>query len=261
MVSNQKGNVFIGIVATFLIISMVYFLLVPDSKEKEAEKEPLPSPLSESLSESTNIPLPQHPKQPYDGKFSWTNKVDLTENPFGSSDSDLSSQFKFPEKKIQPDINQDLKEPQPAPEKITNIFAETPTGYAFPAKSDYLDGYPYNHDKGSMLVTIDNTVNHSDLLVYLFRISDVTNKEVKKPTFSRAIYVKHGETIVVDDLISGVYSLRWLQLDTGTAYEYQTFDLYKDNKFQYNRFFKFSHSNHGNLKKVPLTAFYPRTAK
>lgn len=258
MVKHQKGNIFIGIVATIFIMTMVYFLLVPESNDKKKNKEPLPSPLTEHLSESTNIPAPKMPVAPYEGSFSWTNKVDITENPFGESNASLSKTFSFSEKQKRENINQDLVEPKHTVEKVTNIFNDTPTGYAFPAQSDYLDGYPYNHDNGTMLITIDNTENQSDLLVYLFRLSDVTNKDVKNPIFSRAIYVKNGEKLVVNDLISGVYSLRWLQLDSGAAYEYHNFDLYKDNKYQYNRFFKFNHKTQVNLKKIPLNAFYAK---
>lgn len=258
MIKHQKGNIFIGIVATVVIMTMVYLLLVPESKAKDKNKEPLPSPLTEHLSKSTNIPAPKMPAAPYDGTFSWTNKVDITENPFGESDASLSKTFSFPDKPKKENINQDLVEPKPMAEKVTNIFSDTPTGYAFPVKSDFLDGYPYNHDNGSMMVTIDNTSNQSDLLVYLFRHSDVTNKQVSKPVFSRAVFVKSKELFVVDDLISGVYSLRWLQLDSGTAYEYHSFDLYKDNKYKYNRFFKFHQSHQKDLKKIPLTAFYSK---
>lgn len=261
MLQKQKGNIFIGIVATVVIMTMIYFLFVPQVKQR-MNKQKIPSPLASQLSEHTNIPVPPLEKEKYDGVFSWTTKVDIKENPFNTEASDIGNGFKFKEreKKPVPEINADLKEPQIAIQEKTNIFDETPTGYAFPIKSDYLDGYPYNHDKGSLLLTVDNTNNKTDLIIYLFRLADITNKERITPQFSRAIYVKHNEKFVIDDLMSGVYNLRWLELNSGKASEYQPFELYKDNKYQYNRYFKFNENHKKEFKKIPLSAFYTKTS-
>lgn len=258
MRNSQKGNIFIGLIATIIIFTMIYFLFVPQVQQR-FKKQEIPSPLANQLSERTNIPVPPLQKEKYDGALSWTTRVDITENPFNTEAGDIGSSFKFTErKKVQPNINDDLKEPPLKVEEKTNIFDETPTGYAFPAHSDYLDGYPYNHDNGSLLLTIDNTENKTDLIIYLFRISDISSKDIKKPQFSRAIFVKHKEKMIVDDLISGVYTLRWLELNSGKASEYPAFDLYKDNKYQYNRYFKFNEAVNANFKKIPLTAFYTK---
>lgn len=252
----QKGNIFIGIIATIIILTMIYFLFVPQVKKKLNKQQEIPSTLANNLSEQSNIPVPELQKKEYDGAFSWTNKVDITENPFNTEASDIGADFKFKERSKDANINADLKEPA-AKKPKSNIFNETPTGYDFPLKSGFLDGYPYNHDKGTLLLTVDNSENKTDLIIYIYRISDVNNKAIQRPTFSRAFYVKSEDKFVINDLQSGVYNLRWLELNTGNAKEYKQFELHKDNKYQYNRYFKFNGNSDKHMTKIPLSAFYP----
>jgi hypothetical protein len=255
----HRGNVFIGLVATVLIFSMVYFLFVPKVKDRFTKQQEIPSKLASDLSQQTNIPTPDLPKKEYDGVFSWTNKVDITENPFNSDSSDISSSFKFKERSIEQDINADLVKENSKKVNKFNIFEETPTGYAFPSQSGYLDGYSYLFDKGSLLLTIDNSGNQTDLLIKLIRIGaiDSTSKGNTTPILARVIYVKHNEKITLNDLDSGIYRIDWLDLSNGQAYQYKNFQLYQDNRFQYNRYFKFNQQPNKDLKTIPMSNFYP----
>lgn len=251
----QKGNIFLGFIVTFIIISMIYFLIVPEAKNRADKNNPQPSELAKQISESNNLPLPEQPKQAYDGSFSWTNKVDITENPFGNPEADLSNTFKFPERKKVPQDTQ-LTTPTHEIIEVSNVFKDTPTGYDFPRESGYLDGFPYKFDKGSLLLTVNAEATKTDIMIYLFRLNNIQKTEKHSPLFARAIFIKHGESFVVNDLESGIYSLRWLELNSGNAYEYPKFEIYQDNKFKYNRYFKFNGTKTKSFKTIPLSSFY-----
>lgn len=123
------------------------------------------------------------------------------------------------------------------PEPIRSHVA--PNGKRWPAKADYIKGYPKLRTSGLSSVTVDNSQNDSDVFVKLVFLGSDKGYPVRQfyiPAFSRFTLVKVNAgdyDIRYRDLSSGElsrsepFSLTEIQTSKGTQYGNITMTLYK----------------------------------
>jgi hypothetical protein len=98
-------------------------------------------------------------------------------------------------------------------------------GSSFPTKSDYIQGYPRQHQGGYSSITIDNAQDNSDVFVKLFTLDSKPAKAV------RVFFIRAHDKFTVKELSAGKYDIRYRDLASGSLSRTDALQL-KENKTQ-----------------------------
>ena len=97
--------------------------------------------------------------------------------------------------------------------------ATAPNGTVWPSGSGYIEGYAHLNETGLSEVTIDNSLNDSDMFVKLVSLAGTTNLAV------RTMFVAAHARFSITALSAGPYDLRYRNLANGTLSRSQAFIL------------------------------------
>ena len=115
-------------------------------------------------------------------------------------------------------LNRILNQPIFHRKLIWSRPAAAPNGSPWPARSNYVAGYPRLNVSGIAKVTADNSGGPSDLLV---KLVDLDNRQ----RVVRVFFVKANDEFTLRDVKPGHYDVRYLNLDNGRIRESQLFEV------------------------------------
>lgn len=94
-----------------------------------------------------------------------------------------------------------------------------PTGYPWPERPGYIEGFARHHEDGLSSVTVDNTKNEHDVLVKLYALSETLAYPV------RAFFIPRGNSFTAQRVSPGTYDIRFQNLTTGEFLRSEPFTL------------------------------------
>jgi hypothetical protein len=129
--------------------------------------------------------------------------------------------------------------------------ATAPNGAAWPAKADYVQGYPSIHANGLSTVTIDNSQNDSDVFVKLVSLYGPQAFPV------RTFFVPAHGSFSLNRVTPGSYDIRYRDLSNGRLARSEAFSLEEistDDGNQYgNVTMTLYKVRHGNMQTYPIS--------
>jgi hypothetical protein len=131
---------------------------------------------------------------------------------------------------VQESVRTDRSERRHAVSDITSSHTDSnykrsataPNGQPWPSVPGYLLGTQVLHNDGYSVVTIDNTKSSSDMHVKL-----ATHEG--RPTTVREAYVPSGQSFKIEQIAPGTYTIRFMNLETGSAFRAEPFSLSERN--------------------------------
>lgn len=110
------------------------------------------------------------------------------------------------------------------PPKNDYIYSvKAPNGEDWPKKASYIKGYIKENNNGLSKLTINNSQNNSDIFVKLCDIS--TNP----PHRVRHIFIPAGQQFTIRNISSGIYDVRYKDLNTGKNAKSESVQLEETN--------------------------------
>lgn len=110
--------------------------------------------------------------------------------------------------------------PYQAPVQPTYVRPTTaPNGNPWPTSADYIKGYPRLNAKGLSTVTVDNSLNDSDVFVKLISLDSAQAYPV------RQFYIPAFGSFTLNKITAGSYDIRYRDLSNGDLSRSEAFNL------------------------------------
>lgn len=159
-----------------------------------------------------------------------------------------SDQHSSPPRGPKPYVANPVPSSPPRPSYVRPAAA--PNGEPWPAKADYVRGYPRIHNNGLSTVTVDNSQNDSDVFVKLVSLDGPQAFPV------RTFFIPAHGTFSLNRVTAGTYDIRYRDLVTGRLSRSEEFSLEETPTYDGTRYSNITITlykvRHGNMQTYGL---------
>ncbi|WP_436659848.1 hypothetical protein [Acinetobacter sp. P1(2025)] len=238
---HQKGSAIIAIILLFIIVLTVYLIMYKIKHPKNTTRNEYQSG-QQSTPSNNQQPNNQQP-----------NNTAADNTPVILEDGEIINPFYLGPNNLQgirtereAAKNQDTATSNsPTPDSDQNAISYhqeiiLPNGKPIPLQSGLIGDIPQKYNNGSINININNSMSKSNIIVYLYHMRPLnTPPSQNVEELSAGALVNSGGDFNFTNMESGFYRLKWYVLSNKKSYQNNVFSIYKDNKYSYDREFRF----------------------